>query len=220
MKKTAALILAAALALALCACGQQGTQETPQETEKIVTVEVPVEVEKIVEVPVEVEKIVEVPVEVEKIVEVPVEVEKIVEVPVEVKVTDTVEVPRTYTARERIEMMGVEIPDDFAGDYENGTVIYLFARNSYSVLRSSPDNTDDSNAIAYIRYYFETELDKSDPTAWVSHRVAVGQSAVSYGTYGDYSLVLWNGRYGWIKNSGISLTQVITGGQYTETIRK
>lgn len=74
-------------------------KEVPVEVEKIVTVEIPVEVEKIVEKIVEIEKevpvetIIEKLVEVEKEVEVIKEVPVIVEVPIEKVVTETVLVP-------------------------------------------------------------------------------------------------------------------------------
>jgi len=193
------------------------TVEVIVEVEKIV--EVPVEVEKIVEVPVEVEKTVEVPVEVEKIVEVPVEVEKIVEVPVEHVTTVYEGTPVTYTRREIIEMNGVEIPDGFNGDLENGTPVNLFARNTFSLLRSTPEDIS-TNITGYIYYYFETSRDTSSPDHIISHRVTVTQKAVSYGEYNGFMLVLWNGRFGWIKNNALSSSVVGNGNSYTVEITK
>lgn len=189
MKKAAAIILLCASILPLCACGNTVEYiEIPHEVEKIVTVEVPVEVEKIVEVPVEVQH------------------------------TTVTQVPKVYTREELIRLSGIEIPEGFIGNYENGMTVYLFAKDNFSYLRSAPAD-DRSNAIGRIYYYFETQQDKTDPEHILSCRITVGHSAVSFGTYGNFSLILWNGRYGWVKNTAVSYSPTTTGTKYTVEIK-
>jgi len=133
------------------------------------------------------------------------------------------DVSQSYTRRQLIEMSGITIPADFAGNYDNPTTVTLYYFNTYSILRSSPEDGSKNNLLN-IYYYFETDrqiirqlsTDGSEVEKHqISYRVTVPQTAHSFGSYKGFSLILWNGCYGWIKNTGIYTDSVAKGREYT-----
>ncbi len=130
--------------------------------------------------------------------------------------------PQAYTRKQIIELSGITIPDDFAGNYDYGTNVTLYFYNTYSILRTSPKDST-SNNICNIYYYFETDRQikqqlsadgKEVETHELSYRATVPQTAISYGSYQGFSLILWNGCYGWVKNTGIYNGAVDRGREY------
>ena len=84
----------------------------------------------------------------------------------------------------------------FVSAFEDGTPVILYGVNTYSVMRSHPD-FDAAHEIFNIYYNQATD----DPNVFISDP----KQATCYGHYGEFVLICYNGSFGWIKDTGLSV---------------